>query len=153
MTQSDPKAAVPTADELRLLHLQKELEEMERRAKLHDTERQERARAAEEFLKGEVTDRERELIRRLVMNAVEKGQFEVMVYSFPSKLCTDNGRAINNAERDWPETLQGKARDFYDRFKANLQPKGYKLKAMIINFPDGMPGDVGFYLDWAPKAV
>lgn len=153
MTPSDENRAVPSAEELRLIHLQKQMEEMERRAKLSEAERQERAHAAEEFLKGEVSERERELIRRLVMNAVEKGEYEVMVYSFSSKLCTDHGRAINNADRDWPETLQGKARVFYDRFKDYLQPKGYKLKAMIINFPDGMPGDVGFFLDWAPAAV
>ncbi|MTH77030.1 histidine kinase [Paracoccus aestuariivivens] len=153
MTPSESNPAVPSADELRLVHLQKQMEEMDRREKLREAERQERSRAAEEFLKGEVSDKERELIRRLVMNAVEKGEFEAMVYSFPSKLCTDQGRAINNADPDWPETLQGKARVFYERFKENLQPKGYKLKAMIINFPDGMPGDVGFFLDWAPKAV
>ncbi|MDS9469806.1 hypothetical protein RGQ15_19800 [Paracoccus sp. MBLB3053] len=149
----DPDAPTPSADELRMIQLEKQMEEMERRAKLREAERQQHAKAAEEFLQGEVSDRERAMIRQLVMNAVEKGQFEALVYSFPSKLCTDHGRAINNNDRDWPETLQGKARAFYDRFKENLQPKGYKMKAMIINFPDGMPGDVGFFLDWAPKAV
>ena len=38
----------------------------------------------------------------------------------------------------------------YDAFKARIQPQGYKLKAMIINFPGGVPGDVGFFLNWAP---
>ncbi|WP_374302344.1 hypothetical protein [Paracoccus sp. (in: a-proteobacteria)] len=150
---SDPAAPIPSAEELRLLQLNKQMEEMDRQAKLRESKHQEHARAAEEFLKGEVTERERDMIRRLVTNAVEKGQFEAMVYSFPASLCTDHGRAINNSEPDWPETLQGKARVLYDRFKENLQPKGYKLKAMIINFPDGMPGDVGFFIDWKPKAT
>ena len=90
------------------------------------------------------------MIRRLVKNAVEKGQLEALVYSFPSDLCTDGGRAINNADPDWPETLQGKAKEMYDAFKARVQPQGYRLKAMIINFPGGVPGDVGFFLNWAP---
>ena len=90
------------------------------------------------------------MIRRLVKIAVEKGQMEAMVYSFPSDLCTDGGRAINNSDPNWPETLQGKAKEMYDAFKARIQPQGYKLKAMIINFPGGIPGDVGFFLNWAP---
>ena len=151
--EADPNAPVPTADELRMIYLQRELDEMKKREKARDAEQEERARAMEDFLKAEVTDEERELIRRLVRNAVAKGLFEVMIYSFPSGMCTDSGRAINNSDPRWPDTLQGKARDFYDRFKANIQPKGYKLKAMIINFPGGMPGDVGFYLNWAPAAV
>jgi hypothetical protein len=151
--EMDANAPVPTAEELRMSLLQKDLEEMKRGEKAREAEQQARAAAAEDFLKGHVTDKERELIRRLVMNAVANRQFEVMIYSFPSDLCTDRGRAINSNQPNWPDTLQGKAREFYDRFKENLQPNGYKLKAMIINFPGGMPGDVGFHLNWAPKAV
>ena len=51
---------------------------------------------------------------------------------------------------DWPQTLQGKAKEFFDRYQTYGKPQGYKLKAMIINFPGGMPGDVGFFLNWAP---
>lgn len=151
MTESAPKPAIPTAEELRLVHLRKQLEEAESRAQQLDAERRERERLAEDFLKGDVTQQERDLIRILVRKAVEKGEYEVMIYSFPSKLCTDQGRAINSADPEWPETLQGKARVLYDRFKQDLQPRGYRMKAMIINFPDGMPGDVGFFLDWSPK--
>jgi len=149
----NPDTPVPTAEDLRLIQLHKHMEEMDRRAKLQEAERQEHAKAAEAFLRGHVTEREIDLIRHLVRNAVEHDQYEALVYSFPSTLTTDHGRAINNVEPDWPETLQGKARELYDRYKENLQPKGYKLKAMIINFPDGMPGDVGMFLNWAPKAI
>lgn len=48
---------------------------------------------------------------------------------------------------------QGKAKQFCDRFKAEAHPLGDKRKAMIIGFPDGMPGDVGFLLNWAPDAT
>jgi hypothetical protein len=77
-----------------------------------------------------------------------------MVYSFPSDLCTDSGRAINNNDNPhWPETLQGKAKEFYDRYQEFGKPGGYKLKAMVINFPGGIPGDIGFLLNWGPPAV
>ena len=42
---------------------------------------------------------------------------EAMVYSFPSDLCTDSGRAINNYDPNWPETLQGKAKEFFERYQ------------------------------------
>ena len=149
----DPNRPVPSANELRMALLEKEMEKLAKLEKARAAQQEALDVAAEEFLKGHVTDEERNMIRRLVRNAVEKGLFEVMVYSFPSDLCTDSGRAINNGEANWPKTLQGKALEFYERYKENIQPKGYKLKAMIINFPGGIPGDVGFFLNWAPPPV
>jgi hypothetical protein len=29
-----------------------------------------------------------------------------------------------------------------------LEPQGYKLRAQIMDFPGGMPGDVGIFLRW-----
>ena len=68
-------------------------------------------------------------------------------------ICTDSGRAINNGDPRWPETLQGKAKEFHDRYQEFGKPGGYKLKAMVINFPGRVPGDIGFFLNWAPPAV
>jgi hypothetical protein len=53
-------------------------------------------------------------------------------------------RAGNNNDPSWPETLQGKAKEFYDRYQRFGKSQGYKLKAMIINFPDGIPGTSAF---------
>jgi hypothetical protein len=144
--------APPTADELRMRMLQKELDEMERRQKALEAEQKERSAMLESFLHDEVTDKERALIRRLVENAAASGKFEAMVYSFPSSLCMDSGRAINNNIENWPETLQGKAKKLYDRYQQVAKPAGYRLKAMIINFPGGIPGDVGLFLTWEPPA-
>ena len=130
--------------------LEEQMKEMARQEKARASAQKELADFADDFLKSHISDNERAMIRRLVKNAVEKGHLEAMVYSFPSDLCTDGGRAINNSDPNWPETLQGKAKEMYDAFKARIQPQGYKLKAMIINFPGGVPGDVGFFLNWAP---
>jgi len=105
----------------------------------------------DDFLKNQVTEDEIAMVRRLVMNAVKDGKLEAMVYSFPSDLCTDSGRAINSSDPQWTTTLQGKAKEFYNRYMEFGKPQGFKLKAMIINFPGGMPGDVGFFLNWAPE--
>ncbi len=147
---NDKPAGVPTADQLRMTILSKEMAEMEKQEK-QKAQKEEQLRAfTESFLTEHITDDERAMIQKLVMNAVANGKFEALVYSFPSDLCTDSGRAINNRLPHWPETLQGKAKELYDRYMAVAKPQGFNLKAAIINFPGGMPGDVGFFLNWAP---
>jgi len=81
--------------------------------------------------------------------AAERGEKEVLVMRFPSALCTDKGRAINNAEPDWPTTLTGRPRQAYEFWKEHLQPAKYKLRAMIVEWPGGMPGDIAFFLSWS----
>ncbi len=80
--------------------------------------------------------------------AAERGEGELLIGRFPSELCTDHGRAINNAEEGWPETLIGLPLQVYQVWKEKLQPLGYGLKAMIIEWPAGFPGDVGMFLTW-----
>ncbi|WFU51309.1 histidine kinase [Sinorhizobium terangae] len=142
-----------SAEQLRMQMLEREMAEMEKERKLRSLQEQKLADFAADFLEKHVTEQEIAVVRRLVQNAVKDGKFEAMVYSFPSSLCTDSGRAINSADRDWPQTLQGKAKEFYERYQTFGKPQGYKLKAMIINFPGGIPGDVGFFLDWSPDKV
>ncbi|GJD53860.1 hypothetical protein OPKNFCMD_6639 [Methylobacterium crusticola] len=80
--------------------------------------------------------------------AAEQGKNELMVMRFPNVMCADHGRAINNAETGWPETLRGRPRQAYEFWRDRLHPAGYGLNAMIVDWPDGMPGDVGFFLTW-----
>jgi hypothetical protein len=81
-------------------------------------------------------------------SAAQRGASELMVMRFPCALCTDKGRAINNAEADWPETLTGRPRQAYEFWRDQLRPAGYRLKALIVEWPGGLPGDVGFFLQW-----
>lgn len=150
---SDPNVALPTAQELRMALLEKEMEKASVAQRVREVEEKKLAEFSASFLHDDVSEDERTMIRRLVSNAVKDGKFEAMVYSFPSSLCTDSGRAINNGDDRWPETLQGKARILYDRYQSMAKPAGYKLKAMIVNFPGGVPGDVGFFLNWAPEHI
>jgi hypothetical protein len=86
-------------------------------------------------------------------DAAKRGATEIMVMRFPNALCTDGGRAINNSEEGWPETLAGRPRQAYEFWRDHLRPAQYKLKAMIIDWPRGMPGDVGFFLSWAGRKL
>jgi hypothetical protein len=81
--------------------------------------------------------------------AAARGQTELMVMRFPNALCTDKGRAINNADSSWPGTLTGRPRQAYELWRDQLKPAGFKLSAAIIDWPGGLPGDVGFFLKWA----
>jgi len=87
-------------------------------------------------------------LHRKLRSAAQRGASEFMVMRFPSSLCTDSGRAINNSEADWPETLTGRSRQAYEFWRDHLRPGGYRLKAMIVEWPGGLPGDVGFFLLW-----
>lgn len=85
----------------------------------------------------------------IVERAVSNGLTEVQVYRFPNALCTDHGRAINQQEPGWEKTLTGLPKEMYEFWDRQLRPLGYKLKVQIIDFPGGMPGDVGITLKWA----
>lgn len=37
----------------------------------------------------------------------------------------------------------------YEFWARQLQPRGYKIKFQIVDFPGGVPGDVGITLKWA----
>lgn len=87
-------------------------------------------------------------LRTKLRAAAERGQTELMVMRFPVSLCVDKGRAINNSDASWPETLTGRPRQAYELWRSQLQPAGYRLSAMIIEWPGGLPGDVGFFLKW-----
>ena len=89
-----------------------------------------------------------QVVMQLVNQAAERGQTEVQVYRFPNELLSDRGRRINNSEPDWEETLDGRPKLAYEFWHDHLRPLGFGLKAEILEYPGGMPGDVGFFLTW-----
>lgn len=93
-----------------------------------------------------------EALRRvatIIERAAANGLTEVQVYRFPNALCTDRGRAINQQEPGWETTLTGLPKEMYQFWERQLRPRGYKLQFQIVDFPDGMPGDVSITLKWA----
>jgi hypothetical protein len=88
------------------------------------------------------------LASTVIQRAVRNGLSEVQVYRFPNSLCTDRGRAIKQLEPDWQKTLTGIPLEIFQLWSAHLKPRGYRIKYQIIEFPDGMPGDIGIVLAW-----
>jgi hypothetical protein len=61
----------------------------------------------------------------------------------------DAGRAGYAGGPDWPATLHGEASKIYFRCERDLRPHGFRLSAWVLEFPGGMPGDIGLFLTWA----
>ena len=84
----------------------------------------------------------------IIQRAVSAGLTEVEVYRFPNNLCTDHGRAINQQEPGWENTLTGVPKEIYHLWQKHFRPRGYKLRVQIVDWPGGMPGDIGMTLSW-----
>ena len=133
-------------NELRMARASSEFGAMDKAAEA----RKELVRALQEKI--DVTPQKIAEIKQSLANktraAAQRGETEVMVMRFPNSLCTDMGRAINNSEPGWPETLTGRPRQAFEFWREHLQPAKFKLKALIIDWPGGLPGDVAFFLAW-----
>jgi uncharacterized membrane protein len=139
----------PPAAELQAMIVQEE-DEMAQAARHKRATAQERRRREIERLRqgGLGPDDIRAVIQRCT-DAARAGRATVLAYRFPSELCLDGGRAINNGEPDWPATLAGQPRALYEYYQNVLRPAGYHIRATILNFPGGIPGDAGLFLRWA----
>ena len=142
----DVNAVPPSADQMRMALLEAQMAEAEKQEKLQAKANQEVTKFTDSFLKDQVSEDEIAMVRRLVMNAVKNGKYEAHGVQLP----------FGTVHRQWPSHQQ--RRSAMDRNPARQsqavlralpevrEAAGYKLKAMIINFPGGMPGDVGFFI-------
>ncbi len=142
------QAHLPTSDELHKVAEKIEAEKArEARARVEEHQRHERElhrRFEEEKIGPDTVAWLETHLRR----AASMGQTEIMAVKFRASFLPDHGRAINNGEPDWPDSLAGFARSAYDYYVRELQPRGYRLSARVLDYPDGMPGHVGMFLSW-----
>jgi hypothetical protein len=89
-----------------------------------------------------------ERVSAAVRRAAENGQKEIQALKFPATWTNDRGRRINNGDPDWPVSLEGFAKRAYDYFVKELQPAGYQLRAQVLSYNEGVPGEVAIYLCW-----
>jgi CBS domain-containing protein len=81
--------------------------------------------------------------------AATQGESSFELIRFPCDLCSDGGRKIDVAEIDWPSTLRGEAAEVYSRWERELRPGGFRLRAQIVEYLDGMPSNIALALSWA----
>jgi hypothetical protein len=97
---------------------------------------------------GLTEDEKVKLASTIIQRAVRNGLTEVQVYRFPNSLCTDRGRAINQREPGWERTLQGVPAEILRLWSDYLKPRGYRIEYQVVDFPEGIPGDIGITLAW-----
>lgn len=137
-----------SADAVRAyLHAKKE-EEAEKLRAHQSTAKVELDKLHEAFKEREVQPEAMDRIATLVRKTIDMGEKQALVLRFPSDWLPDQGRAITNHAKDWPDKLDGFAKRAYDFFKQELEPRGFQIRAEILDWPGGMPGDVGFFLQW-----
>ncbi|MDC7787504.1 hypothetical protein PQJ75_09205 [Rhodoplanes sp. TEM] len=145
-----PDDLLPTAaDCLKTIALA-EAEKASEAMRLKAHEEAEQAALLDKFQKPSGVDDAERLTRAaaIVKRAVANGLTEVQVIRFPNRLCTDRGRAINNQEPGWETTLTGLPKELFEFWEAHMKPRGYRLKVQVVEFPGGIPGDIGMSLCW-----
>ena len=135
-------------EDLKMIASDAEMAEVGKEDRLKKQKAQQEAELREAFMSRQVAPEAIDRINNAVRIAAQNGQHFLQVITFPSSYCSDGGRRINIADPEWPTTLTGFAKDSYDFYNKELRPLGYRLQAEIINFPGGMPGDVGLSLVW-----
>ena len=135
-------------EDLKMIASDAEMEEVDRERSLKQKKKQQEQELREAFMSRKVAPEAIDRINNAVRIAAQNGQHHLQVITFPSSYCSDGGRRINIADPEWPSTLTGFARDAYDFYETELRPLGYKLRAEIISFPGGMPGEVALSLAW-----
>lgn len=152
MVASSEKSSkgLPTAQEVMEKLALAEAEKASQAARKHAADEAEKKALIDKLTEPSGVSDEEALKRvaAIVQRALANGLTEVQVYRFPNKLCTDHGRAINQQEPGWETTLTGVPKEIYEFWDRQLRPLGYKLRIQIIDFPGGMPGDVGITLKW-----
>src|SRR5262245_51881933 len=145
-----PSMVLPSAKEVMEKVAQAEAEKASEAMRRHAAAEAEKKALIDKLQAPSGISREQAIERAaaIIQRAVSNGLTEVQVYRFPNTLCTDHGRAINQQEKGWETTLTGIPKEIFDFWKAELQPKGYKLYAQIVEFPGGVPGEVGITLKW-----
>lgn len=100
---------IPSATQIRKEAALKEAAKADEYARLAAAAEAEKHALIERLSKpsGKTEDEKIKLASTIIQRAVRNGLTEVQVYRFPNTLCTDKGRAINQMEAGWENTLTG----------------------------------------------
>src|SRR5271163_2090874 len=137
-----------TVDDFRNLMADSEHKEAEHHEEPRRAAAAGRRQRVNELIEHHVSDENWRALLHQARQAAEHRQKEYMLLRFPNQLCGDGGRAINAAEPDWPATLRGEGAEIYLRWERDLKARGFHLAARVLEFPGGMPGDIGLFLIW-----
>ena len=110
--------------------------------------RAEQEKLREAFEAREIATDALDRIATLVRRAVDAGEREALVMRVPSEWLPDQGRSITSHDPAWRNRLTGFPKRAYEFYERELAPRGFQVKVQILDWPDGIPGDVGWFLTW-----
>ena len=139
---------LPLAADFRDLVDEFERHEGEQRNALREAAAAQRRQQVKDLIDRHISDDKWRTLLHLAREAAHRGEKQLMLLRFPSGLCIDGGRAVNVAEPGWNATLRGAAAEMYLRWERDLKPHRFRLTASVLEFPDGLPGDIGLFLIW-----
>ena len=148
---NNPDALVPSAKEVMQQIALAESEEAEKQVRAQAAAEAEKKALIEQLSKSPGTSDE-EAIRRgleIIHRAIKNRLTEVEIIRFPNELCTDKGRAINQQEPGWENTLTGTPKEIYQFWDTYFRQRGYKLRVQIVDFPGGLPGEIAMTVSWS----
>jgi hypothetical protein len=141
---------IPNAKQIQKEAALKEAEKAEQYARLAAAAEAEKRALIERLSRpsGKSESEKIQLASAVIQRAVRNGLTEVQVYRFPNTLCTDRGRAINQMESGWENTLTGIPKEIFQLWTDYLKPRGYRISYQIIEYPGGVPGDIAVTISW-----
>jgi hypothetical protein len=141
---------IPSATQIRKEAALKEAEKAEEYTRLAAAAEAEKRALIERLSRpsGKTEEEKIKLASTVIQRAVRNGLTEVQVYRFPNSLCTDKGRAINQQEAGWENTLTGIPKEIFQLWTDYLKPRGYRISYQIIDFSGGVPGDIAITIAW-----
>jgi hypothetical protein len=141
---------IPNANQIRKEAALKEAELADQYARLVAAAEAEKRALIERLTRpsGKSEEEKVQLASTIIQRAVRNGLTEVQVYRFPNSLCTDKGRAINQQEAGWENTLTWIPKEIFQLWADYLKPRGYRISYQIIDYPGGIPGDIAITIAW-----
>ena len=141
---------IPSAKQIQKEAALKEAQKAEEHAKKRAAAEAEKQKLIDKLSQpsGLSEDDKVKLAANVIQRAVRNGLTEVEVYRFPNSLCTDRGRAINQMEKGWENTLTGIPKEIFQLWSDYLQPRGYRIRYQVVDFSGGVPGDIGVTISW-----
>ena len=141
---------IPSAKQIQKEAALKEAEKAEQYARLAAAAEAEKRALIDRLNRpsGKSEEEKIQLASTVIQRAVRNGLTEVQVYRFPNTLCTDKGRAINQQEKGWENTLTGIPKEIFQLWTDYLKPRGYRISYQVIEYPGGVPGDIAITIAW-----
>ena len=93
-------------------------------------------------------DEKVKLAATVVERAVRNGLTEFKSTDFPTAVHRQRPGPSISRSRGWDKTLTGIAAEIFKLWSDYLKPRGYRIRYQIVDFPGGVPGDIGIVIAW-----